>query len=555
MASKLMVSASSSVLAGIDRTLFDDVPHAPSGTTQRQLGAYYTPCSAADFMADWIIRHDGEQILEPSFGDGTFLRAIEKNAALQGFTSLHCRGVEIDPCSRAKVLQDRLIEKESICGEDFLSVKPFPVHAVIGNPPYVRLRHLPTTQRQHALNTAAAQATSMDPSGSVWMPFVLHSMRFLSVGGRLAFVLPYELTYVRYARPLWRKLGENFGSLRVLRTRERLFPDLMQDVVILLADNYRSQTNRVRYQAFERVEQLLQVRPCIDEAIEIDDLVRGKRAFMESLLAPELRALLRTQIATCTVPAKKLMTFNIGYVAGDKNFFHPDDQTVRQHQIPTRSLKTAITSTRALKGAGLRTSSLNEEAWSHLFFPDDSALTPGEQRYIAYGEQIGVSNRYKCRVREPWFIVPGTRIPDVILSVFSERPILLLNDGEHLASNSLLCGYRQNITSEVFATSWYSSLTRLQCELEVHALGGGVLVMVPREAGNVRLPANVVAEPAHMKHLDTALRSGQVDAAYEIGDSAILRQQLQLTEDNVQMIRQGCETLARWRTAARSKSV
>ena len=55
----------------------------------------------------------------------------------------------------------------------------------------------------------------MDPSGSLWMPFLLHAMRFLSIGGRLSFVLPYEFTYVRYARPLWGMLRDKFGSLRV----------------------------------------------------------------------------------------------------------------------------------------------------------------------------------------------------------------------------------------------------------------------------------------------------------------------------------------------------
>jgi adenine-specific DNA-methyltransferase len=267
-----------------------------------------------------------------------------------------------------------------------------------------------------------------------------------------------------------------------------------------------------------------------------------------------LRTLLRTQIATCTVPAKKLMTFNIGYVAGDKKFFHPDNETVRQHQIPARSLKTAITATRALKGAGLKTSSLCEGALSHLFSPDSTALTPGERRYIANGEQNLVSNRYKCRVREPWFMVPGVRTPDVVLSVFSERPILLINDAKYVASNSLLCGYRQNVTSEGFAASWYTSLTRLQCELEVHALGGGVLVMVPREAGNVRLPVNVIATSTHMQRLDAALQSGQVDTAYEHGDRTILKEQLHLTEDNVQLIRQGIKALTHWRTSARTKS-
>ena len=39
----------------------------------------------------------------------------------------------------------------------------------------------------------------------------------------------------------------------------------------------------------------------------------------------------------------------------------------------------------------------------------------------------------------------------------------------------------------------------LQCELEVHSLGGGVLVVVPREAGNIRIPRQVRPEAGFCK--------------------------------------------------------
>ena len=48
--------------------------------TRRRLGAYYTPHSAADYMAAWIVRANGDHILEPSFGDGIFLRAVTREA-------------------------------------------------------------------------------------------------------------------------------------------------------------------------------------------------------------------------------------------------------------------------------------------------------------------------------------------------------------------------------------------------------------------------------------------------------------------------------------------
>lgn len=522
-------------------------------SSQRLLGAYYTPRSAADYMADWIVRQDGEHVLEPSFGDGIFLRAVTTSAARKAFLAVRLFGVEIDEQTCARALQGGLIADDAVRREDFLSLPPFEIQAVIGNPPYVRLRQLRGDQQERALGAAqVAMGQPMDPSGSLWFPFVLHAMRFLTTGGRLAFVLPYEFTYVRYGRPLWEELRANFGSLHVLRTHERLFPQLLQDVVILLADGYGSRTDTVRYRAFERVDDLLAERPVVNEALNIDDLLRGERSFIGALLGGELRRLLSTRVADVTVPARKLVTFNIGYVTGDKRFFHPSSKEIRDYKLPSRSLRPTLTSTRMLKGAGLRTSSSGSLRTSNLYLPDPEALTADERLYIAAGEQHGVAKRYKCRIRDPWFVVPGTRVPDVVLSVFSERPVLLINDAGYLASNSLLCGYRVRTTSEDLAAGWYTSLTLLQCELEVHALGGGVMVLVPREAGNVRLPKRIHVHEDHLRRLDRLLHLGETSEAYYSGDCPVLINQLGFNQDEVDLIHRGIEVLTHWRTSART---
>lgn len=494
--------------------------------TRRLTGVYYTPSSAADFMADWIVRHDSEHILEPSFGEGIFLQSVSASNERRGFSRVRLTGVEIDETAMRQA-QGNLVGLElDLCCADFLSVAPYPVQGVIGNPPYVRLRNLPDDQKERAVDVAGTvMGCPMEPSGSVWMPFALHAMRFLTVGGRMALVLPYELTYVRYARPLWDTLRDRFGSLQVLRTHERLFPDILQDVVILLADDYGARTQSVQYQAFERVADLLAGRSLVDERISVEDLLRGQRPFVEALLGPDLRQLLRGRVAA-TVPTRDLVTFNIGYVTGDKNFFHPKPEVMREYCLPEASLHPALTSTRGLKRVGLGTSSLKSKEMERLFLPGDDPLTAGERRYIKWGEENGVSGRYKCQVREPWYGVPGVRVPDLILSVFSERPVLLVNDAR-----------------------WYTSLTLLQCELEVHALGGGVMVLIPGEVGNIRLPRQVIAQG---DYLDRQLKQGKTAEAYQSGDRRVLMDQLGFSEADIQLIRHGMEVLAHWRTSSRS---
>jgi hypothetical protein len=520
---------------------------------RRLTGAYYTPPTAADFMADWLVRRDGEHILEPSFGEGIFLHSVGASAARRGFGHVRITGIEIDSeALRRERKQPQLINEDLRYG-DFLAEKPFTVQAVIGNPPYVRLRHLPADQRQSAVNAArVAMGYPMEPSGSVWMPFVLHAMRFLDQGGRLALVLPHELTYVRYARPLWNVLRSHFGSVRVIRTHERLFPEILQDVILLLAEDYGARTDTVQYHAFERVSDLLAGRPVVDQMIDVDDLLRGERRFVEALLDADLRHMLRARIADATVQARDVVTFNIGYVSGDRVFFHPGREAIQKYDLPLDALHPALTSTRALRGRGLRTAAIDVGQADHLFLPEGRPLTVGERDYVKWGERTGVSDRYKCQIRDPWYVVPGVRTPDVILSVFSERPVLLVNDGRYIASNSLLCGFSQGVEPVDLAARWYTSLTLLQCEVEIHALGGGVMVAIPGEVGNVRLPRMAVGREAHIERLDCCLRRGDPASAYRAGDREILTDQMGLCEDDVSLIRHGIEVLAHWRTSARS---
>ena len=368
----------------------------------------------------------------------------------------------------------------------------------------------------------------------------------------MALVLPYEITYVRYARPLWSILRKNFGSLRVLRTHERLFPDIMQDVIVLLADNYGEQTQTVHYQAFERVEDMADGTPVVDEQIEVEGLARGQRLFIEALLGKELRDFLHDQIEATTTPARNLVTFNIGYVTGDKEFFHPTQELTSRYNLPALSLRPALTSTRSLKNSGLKTSALMQAETDNLFLPAGDILAEGERQYVNWGEESGVSQRYKCRVREPWFLVPGVRVPDLILSVFSERPVLLINDNKYLASNSLLCGFAVGATTAEIAAGWYTSLTLLQCELEVHALGGGVMVLIPGEAGSIRLPRQVFAHEEHIDYIDCQLKKGKTLEAYQSGDQKILIEQMGFSQKQVELIRHGIKVLAHWRTSSRS---
>jgi hypothetical protein len=502
-------------------------------------------------MARWALRSGTNRVLEPSMGEGEFLRAIAREGEATR-TAFETWGVELARDTYDAAIASGVVERHRAIHSDFMAVTPFDVDVVIGNPPYVRLRHIPKADAARASKVAASVLDqSMDPAGSLWMPFVLHATRFLRRGGRLAFVLPYDLTYVRYARPLWSFLSTRFGSLAVVRTYERVFPDILQDVVLLLADDAGGQTSEVEYSVYESARDLQSGRPERRASIPISRIAEGERPFLEALLAPDLVYLLKS-LSTRTRPMRDLVTFNIGYVTGHKRFFHPTPTTVSEYDLPTTSLRPALTSSRKTTAVGLWTKRIPAPDVDRLFLPPTakSRLHAGERRYIESGEKQKVHRRYKTSIREPWYVTPFVRVPDVLLPVFANRPQLLINDARYVVSNSLLAGYlRSGTTAASLAAAWYTSFTPLQVELNVHSLGGGVMVLVPREAGSIRVPSTPALPAAHLNAIDTAIRGGWIDEAYAAGDDQVLRQGLGLSNSDVDLLREGVAILRHWRAA------
>lgn len=516
----------------------------------KALGAYYTPESAATFMAKWLLRRPNDRILEPSFGDGAFLSAVASVSAVRGFQPT-VTGVELARDAFARVESSGLIDPNGAIFGDFLATEPFGVDAVIGNPPYVRLRNLPDSERDVARASAReVLGTDIDSTASVWVPFILHATQFLTIGGRLAMVLPYEMTHVRYAKRLWRFLAQSFGELRVIRVRERLFDDILQETILLFADHFGQSTGQVGFSAYETVNELCHSNHVNQTELPIDRIVGGERPFVEALLPSDTRSLLAEKVTPYCRPVSESVKFNIGYVCGDKQFFHPSREAIERFGIDETALRPALSNGRTVKCTGLFTGGMPIDELSYLFSPED-LTNEADRSYVEHGEQTGVDLRYKCRVRDPWYRVPGVEVPALIVPVFAETPRLLVNDAELVATNSFMCGHTDSLTALHFAARWYTSLTLLETELRVHSLGGGVFVFVPRELAAMRIPIEHPCEPGYHAKLDAAMKAGPPIDAYRLGDKFVLRNHLGLSDSEIEMIRSATETLREWRQSAR----
>jgi putative site-specific modification DNA-methyltransferase len=137
------------------------------------------------------------------------------------------------------------------------------------------------------------------------------------------------------------------------------------------------------------------------------------------------------------------------------------------------------------------------------------------------------------------------RRPDVLLTAFSDRPRLYLNDAGWVASNSVLCGnLRPGVSALRLLASWYTPLTLLTSELQIHSLGGGVMIAVPREADSVLILNEESSGELKYSDLDEALRSNDVWAAYRTGESSIVNL---VGAEGLELVYAGVNELETWR--------
>lgn len=507
-------------------------------STRDSLGAFYTPDDVAACLIRELSIGCNSSVLEPSFGDGAFLRAL--NNAHVNTDKIY--GCEIDPSACQSALAAGLLSNSKLFHGSFFDFdlsKKF--DAVIGNPPFVRIRSLSPSDAVEVLEQTNKRLDSpVGEEASLWLPFLIKASEHVRESGGLAFVLPQDFTYLRYAKAAWEHIANHFGSIRLIRVKERIFKSILQDVVLLVAKQKGRRTDRVCFSCFDRIDHYLNGKPEMRTTVLIEDILKDKRPFQRALIDESALAVLED--SDILVPASREARFHIGYVCGNKNFFHPTVEQIEEFSIPRESLVDTVVSSRQLAGVGYYTSQYDSPG--KLWLPK-SEPSESDRRYIDFGEKLQVDAGYKCRMRKPWWIVPGIDRPDGILTVFGDTPKMLLNDGKWAVSNSLLGAYcADGIDPASFCSTWYSSVTRLSIEMQVHSLGGGVLVAVPREANRVVKLAASCFDSSLDDRIGESILAGDVDGAYRTYDAVI---ENKYGADFIRAVRKATKELIAWR--------
>lgn len=526
---------------------------------RKATGSYYTNPAVARFLATWAIDQPGERVLEPSFGEGVFLSAARQRLADLGGTG-QVVGVDInqEAWANAKVAFPHF----ELVLEDFFKIAPGTLglfDAVIGNPPFIRYHYFTGETRARALALAAARGVKVPALASAWAPFIVQAVSHLAPGGRLGMVAPYEVTYANYALPVIAYLAKSFGDLRCLTFDTPLFPNLNEKTVLLLCSGFGQSTQKVGFHRYESSAALDGIPGEPAYCVPAKGWGTGLAKPGLVTLPSEIRQLyLNLATSAATSRLGELMDLTIGYVTGANDFFHLSRTEVKENGLSSHDLRLAVRRSSDFGSMGLAITDNDAEALgardSHWLFLPAGRLDSNAERYIRRGESMGVHGNYKCRARKPWYIVPGVRVPEMMMSVFStSAPRLVANEAGLVAANSVLVLTQRLpvINRLTVAASALTSLAQLSAEIEGHALGGGALKFEPAEARNWRLPYRPVSDRAQpsVKVLDAIdqLFRTQPEKGQALADEVFLHDGLRLKRGDIDALREGTAILRAWR--------
>ncbi len=141
------------------------------------------------------------------------------------------------------------------------------------------------------------------------------------------------------------------------------------------------------------------------------------------LTPPQLEALKAVRRCSALHPLGALAVLEVSIVTGANDYFSADNATVAIHDLRPWA-KRLLPRMRHAPGLIFdladhrRASTEGVRSWLIHFSEDssDPLLESGARTYIERGEELGLHTRYKCRIRAPWYRVPGVRTGRLLLS-------------------------------------------------------------------------------------------------------------------------------------------
>jgi adenine-specific DNA-methyltransferase len=493
--------------------LLDYLDATNSQAERNKLGQFATPPPLASEIIDYALSllQPGLLIrfLEPGFGTGPFYSALRSKASERVVRAV---GYEIDPHYANPVR-----ELWKGCGlelhnGDFANTIPPQEDSekfdlVICNPPYVRHHHLSPLQKQQ-MQASLARYINIELNGlsGLYTYFMLLSQAWMTTNGIGVWLVPSEFMDVNYGSKVKEFLLRRVTLLRIHRfdPYEVQFNDALVSSAVVVFKNCHPTT--VKEVQFSFGGTLL--KPVKSDFVKVEVLDRSPKwsQFPKNLAKPTDKPSANT--------LRDLFSIKRGIATGCNSFFIITKQQAEELKIPKQFLVPILPGPRDLGEDYLHADENGDPKIAHQRFLISCDLPetliqsehPNLWQYFQKGIEQGISERYLCQHRTPWYS-QEIRPPSPFLCTYmgrssskSKSPFrFILNASKATAPNVYLMLYPKPVLEnwldgdpKLFISVWEAlcSITAETLIGEGRIYGGGLYKLEPKELANV--PAEIV---------------------------------------------------------------
>jgi len=506
---------------------------------KKNTGSYYTPQYLAEFISKRLLNYFGNRtrisILEPSVGDGAFLESINKNKNLiVKITALDINSAELSLARKKWDSKGEFIEKDFL---EYIPKRNF--SAVIGNPPYIKKNRLKKKQIELSKSIHNKEKLSEKSVKNIWATFLIKSITHLTKDGVLAFILPSELLQVSYTKELRNYLKKQFDRIEIFTFNDLMFECKGQDTIVLFA--YKKAIYKGEF--FVNIHSTSQLEDNNFELKENKSLIENKSKWTHHFLSNEELTFIYNLKSRLHSIGHYIVS-KPGIVTAANKFFIIDKKTEEKYNLTNYTIP-IIQKGLFVNGSvvfdnedylEIETSNLPSKL---LSLKNDDRISKKLNAYLAEGERLEIPTRYKCRIRNKWYVIPNiSKKPEAFFFKRSHNyPKLLKNNSEAFVTDSAYkVEMKNNFDLNSFIYSFYNSLTLLFAEIEGRYYGGGVLELVPSEFKKLPLPYLEINENQFNNFTTEFKNKKNIDEILAINDFIILNTTLGLNINEIEKI-------------------
>ena len=510
-------------------------------------GGYYTPREISEFITNWAVSDASESVLEPSCGDGSFIKALVDHYKKLGATDKQIKnsvlGIEQDEIEAQKASQ----YSATIICNDFFDYYQNSIDGrtkfdvIVGNPPYIRCKNFKEEHRKIAFDLMKKYGFQPNRLTNIWIPFLILSCEALKPTGRIGIVIPAELFYVDYAAETREFLNAFFDRLTIITFKKLVFDNIEQEVVLLLGERDCKEHGVRLVELGGLADLAAQGMESLNKTELID---RTCNHWMEYYLTnEEIDLLKRLEKDSRISNSSELFEVNIGLVSGRNEFFIMSKSMVVKLGLE-KSVTPIISQSKQVKGINLTDEDYKNlvELDKNVFFfapenKDFDDLSDEEKSYIRLGEKKGFDTNYKCRIRPRWYYVPQSWYAEAFMLCNAHLyPRIILNKREMLITDNLYkVRFLEGIDGSLVTTAFLNTYTLAISELIGRGYSSGLLSLIPGAIRQLRVPMRM-AEWLDFQKIDDWQRKGEIDKILEYTDSVLLHEGLGLTDDEIKTL-------------------